>query len=251
MHDISSNNNYLSPAIALGPNGLMCTYFSADLLGYIQGSAYKMFDIDDHSVVKAQTAIHTGGSGQENRGVSVSRIGNDSFFILESRGWSTLTPRYLIANNAGTITKAATAFATTKTETFATVTLPNNNVMVLYQDMADGNKGKAVVYNEAGDVVAEPVIFSTNEIFYNLQAKLDTNGRVIAVYTDKTDGYKAKSVVLNTDGTTARAVTAMASGAAYTRKFTAFPNLDLCVAACADTTNGVNVLWLDIFDPNP
>ena len=123
MHDISSNNNYLSPAIALGPNGLMCTYFSADLLGYIQGSAYKMFD--------------------------------------------------------------------------------------------------------------------------------DTNGRVIAVYTDKTDGYKAKSVVLNTDGTTARAVTAMASGAAYTRKFTAFPNLDLCVAACADTTNGVNVLWLDIFDPNP
>jgi hypothetical protein len=153
-------------------------------------------------------------------------------------------PRYRIVNNVGTITKAETAFATTRTETFVTVTLPDNNVMAVYKDMADGNKGKAVVYNEAGDIVVNPVTFSENSIS-NVDAKLETNGFVVIIFTDESDSNKAKFVVINSFGIITTPPTTIASGIAYTRKLTCFPDQELSVVVCSDTNS--NVMWLDIF----
>ena len=244
QQQISARKTLYGPALALGQNGLMFALLGAHQNGLIQGSCYAMFDIDDNSVVKAETTLNAGGNNVENRGIEVCRIGDNSFFVMDSRGWDTFVPRYRIFDSTGAVIKAETAFATTKSDYFVASRLANGNAMVAYQDKANSNKGKIVVYNAAGDVVVGPVTFTENEVAdWALAATLADDGQLFIVYSDNSDNSNAKSALVSSNGTLTQTENSLPAGVSRPFAVTNFPNLAKFAVMYKDTSE--NKYWFD------
>ncbi|MBP7634406.1 hypothetical protein KBA41_09540 [Candidatus Ozemobacteraceae bacterium] len=212
-----SNKTYLGPEIA-ETGGKMFAYYSADSkITEDQGSRYSIYNVSDNSAVVDNTLLNAGGGNVECRGVAVSPVGSaQKFFVMDSRGWATLVPRYRIFDSAGNIVKAETAFATTKSETFSPVLLANGNVMVTYKDLNDGNKGKFAVYNDSGDLVVGATVFADTDVAsWRLPTALTDAGDVFIAFTDSSDASKSKYTIVKADGTVTVSATALDGGIAY------------------------------------
>lgn len=181
-----------------------------------QGGGYAVHNVNDASQVLGVTEFNHGGGNDETRGVAASSIGADRFFLLYSQGWSTLTPRFVIYDETGTVQVADSAFATTKSNTYQVVKLANSNAFVSYVDLNDSSKGKLAVYDSTGALAVGATTFADLALNNDyLAATLTGDGYVFIAYSDSTDGNKAKYVVYDGTGALVTAATDLSSGAAY------------------------------------
>jgi hypothetical protein len=181
-----------------------------------QGGSFAIHDISDGSVVKAVTEFNDGGSNDETRGAAASLHRRGPVFFLYTQGWSSLTPRFVIYDEAGTVQVADSAFATTKANTYQVVKLGNGNAFVSYVDLNDSYKGKFAVYDSAGALAVGATAFADLALNNDyLAATVTGDGYVFIAYSDSTDGKQAKYVVHDGTGALVTAATDLSSGAAY------------------------------------
>ncbi len=181
-----------------------------------QGGGYAVYNMDDASQVLGVTEFNHGGGNDETRGVAASAIGADRFFLLYTQGWSALTPRFVIYDEAGAVQVADSAFATTKSNTYQVVKLADNNAFVPYIDLNDSNKGKFAVYQSTGALAVAATTFADVTLNNDwLAATVTGDGYVFIAYSDGADGNKAKYVVHDGTGALVTSATDLSSGAAY------------------------------------
>lgn len=211
------NKTYLGPELAETGGKLFAYYSADDKSPAVQGSRYSIYNVSDNTAVVNNALLSAGGNNVECRCVAVSAVGGAGrFFVIDSRDWSGLTPRYRIFNSDGTVAKAETAFATTKSETFSPILLGNGNVMVSYKDLNDSNKGKIAVYNDAGDVVIGATVFANTDVSsWRLPTTLTDAGDAFIGYSDYNDAHKAKYSIVQPDGTVLVSSTALDGGIAF------------------------------------
>ena len=204
--------------------------------GGSQGCGYAVFNSADGSAIKAITGIFNGGGGNEMRGVAAAAIGAARAIGIYSIGWSTLTLRYFIADNTGTIQVADSAAAITRSDSFTTVTLGNSNAMLVARDVSDSNKGKLVVYDSTGAAVVGATQFAAS-VNGGLAASVRSSGNVILNYSDASSSSVGKYVIYQPDGTVAQTAQALTTFDFRPESSALFGNGSLAVVGTANSTN--------------
>ena len=94
---------------------------------------------------------------------------------------------------------SATQFEAGTTITISIATLNNDNFVIAYTDYTDGQKGKFVIYTEAGVEVVAPTQFEAGNTQY-VNVILLANTNFCITYADISDGYKGKFCIYTQAG---------------------------------------------------
>lgn len=107
--------------------------------------------------------------------------------------------------------------------------LDDDNIFIAFRDTADGGKGKFIILDKTGSVIAAETVFKNASTYYISCAKL-TNGNVVIAYALVDSPYNGKFVIYDSDGNEIISETEFESGTTIYISVTGLDNGNFFVA---------------------